>query len=85
MHIHSIANDIVAATNSHSILAKLEGAAASNDEYVELSGLLRHLLHPEACQRATVEQALASPFFKLAEQDLDAEMVAAEDMAKNNS
>ncbi|DBA94325.1 hypothetical protein WJX77_002598 [Trebouxia sp. C0004] len=48
--------------DSHKMLAALEAVSADCAEYESMCSLIRHMLHPDVRQRATVEQALEAGF-----------------------
>ena len=52
-----------AKADSHPMLAALKAVSADHAEYESMCSLIRHMLHPDVRQRATVEQALRVDFF----------------------
>lgn len=52
-----------AKADSHPMLAALKTVSADCAEYESMCSLVRHMLHPDVRQRATVEQVLEADFF----------------------
>jgi len=51
-----------AKADSHPMLAALKAVSADCAEYESMCSVIRHMLHPDVRQRATVEQALEAGF-----------------------
>ena len=49
--------------DSHQILGALADVSRSREQYEVLSRLVRYMLHPDVCSRATIDQALQSQVF----------------------
>ena len=56
--------DAVITAGAHGILDGLYDCLTVPGQYEAAAPLVRHLLHPEVTERATVKQALANIFFE---------------------